>query len=210
MEISILLGILCFTGRVEVTIQSEKESRESGETDAFNKLLGWLDSDRDQAGRKYIEIEHKLIRFLAARRCPCPEEVKDETRERVMKKIMDPEICLVETYIGEPIRYFYAVARLVHLEYLRKTWLPPRSVTAPIESSQTEEEYVCLEECLKKESSQDRKLITEYYREDKRAKIKHRKHLAEKMGIELNALRIQACRIRKNLRMCIEKCLENS
>lgn len=211
MAVSILPGILCFTVRVEMNIQtlSKEENKLTEEAGAFNKLLGWLDPDRDQAGRKFIEIEQKLKRAFASRGCPCPEEVMEETTKRVIKKIMDPDKALVETYIGEPIAYFYAVARLVHLEYQRKTWKPPQHIPVPDEPVRTEEEHVCLEKCMKKESSRDRKLILEYYQEDNHAKISYRKHLAEEMGIETNALRIRVCRIRKNLRKCIEKCLEN-
>jgi hypothetical protein len=52
-----------------------------------------------------------------------------------------------------------------------------------------------------------RNLILDYYREEKDSKIDHRKELAERMGLGLNALRIQACRIRAKLQDCVFKCL---
>jgi hypothetical protein len=49
--------------------------------------------------------------------------------------------------------------------------------------------------------------VLQYYQEEKRAKIEHRKRLAERLGIELNALRIRAYRIRAELYECIRLCL---
>jgi DNA-directed RNA polymerase specialized sigma24 family protein len=54
----------------------------------------------------------------------------------------------------------------------------------------------------------NRELVLEYYRDEKRAKINHRKELAERMGIAPNALRIRAHRIRLTLQQCVRACLE--
>jgi len=51
-------------------------------------------------------------------------------------------------------------------------------------------------------------MILRYYTGDKQEKIVNRKKLAEEEGIELNALRIRAHRIRTQLRLCVEKCIE--
>ncbi len=66
------------------------------------------------------------------------------------------------------------------------------------------------ETCLKKLSDDSRELIVAYYREQRRAKIKLRKELAERLGIPLNALRIRAHRIRTKLEDCVVNCLEHS
>jgi hypothetical protein len=50
--------------------------------------------------------------------------------------------------------------------------------------------------------------VLEYYRGEKKAKIDHRKKLAEKYEIALNALRIRAHRIRAQLYECVKDCLE--
>ena len=59
-------------------------------------------------------------------------------------------------------------------------------------------------------TSRNRELILEYYREEKHLKIDHRKELAQRLGIALNALRIQACRIRASLQECVFECLKQS
>jgi hypothetical protein len=37
--------------------------------DAFDKLLNWLDSDRERAGQKYETIRLRLIKIFTCRRC---------------------------------------------------------------------------------------------------------------------------------------------
>jgi DNA-directed RNA polymerase specialized sigma24 family protein len=50
-------------------------------------------------------------------------------------------------------------------------------------------------------------LVLQYYQEEKGAKIEHRRAMAERLGIPLNALRIRAHRIRVALRDCVSDCL---
>jgi DNA-directed RNA polymerase specialized sigma24 family protein len=57
-------------------------------------------------------------------------------------------------------------------------------------------------------TSDNRQLVLQYYQDEKRAKIEHRKRLAEGLGIALNALRIRAHRIRLNLLECVQQCLQ--
>jgi RNA polymerase sigma factor (sigma-70 family) len=173
--------------------------------ESFDKLLAWLDSDRELAGKRYEEIRLRLIKLFKCRGCLEPEELTDETINRVTKKL--PEI--IETYVGEPLRYFIGVAHNVHLEYLRK-----RSETQKIEppppaevQDEIEPEYECLEKCLEQLSERNRELVLQYYQGEKQVKIKRRQVLAERLGTKLTTLRLQAFRIRANLKLCIQDCL---
>jgi DNA-directed RNA polymerase specialized sigma24 family protein len=62
---------------------------------------------------------------------------------------------------------------------------------------------VCLRKCLSNLSEEDRYLITEYYQEDKQAKIDSRKALAARLGISLNTLFSRAKRIRDRLEQSV-------
>ena len=168
----------------------------------FDELLSWLDSDREQAGRDYEDIRQRLIKLFTCRRCLEPEDLADETINRVANKL--PEI--KEKFEGPRAPYFYAVAAKVHLEYLRRKSLPPPPPPAQ-DSEELEREYDCLEQCMQKQTQTNRKLVLEYYRGEKKAKIDHRRGLAEQYGIALNALRIRAHRIRVSLQVCVENCL---
>jgi RNA polymerase sigma factor (sigma-70 family) len=176
--------------------------------EAFDDFLGWLDTDRERAGKKYEEIRRKLIKVFVCRGCTVAEELADETINRVAKKVPT----LKDNYVGDPTNYFYGVAHNVHLEYLRKkreaaNAAPPPS---PEPYDESELEYQCLEHCMEKLPPENRTLILQYYNEEKRAKIDYRKKLAERLGIELNALRIRAYRIRAELYECIRECLRHN
>jgi len=184
--------------------------------DAFDTLLSWLDADRERAGRKYQEIRVRLIKIFTCRGCYEAEELADETINRVIARVDD----VVNGYQGDPALYFYGVSQKVQLEYTRKSRFRDAEVSVdiaavdpiPADASLTddiEREYECLERCLEHLPADNRKLVLEYYQQEKRAKIDHRKLLASELGIAVNALRIRAHRIRRALEGCVHDCLEN-
>ena len=61
--------------------------------EAFDSLLSWLDPDREWAGEKYEVIRARLIKVFAYRGCHTPEELADETINRVAKKIDEVSAC---------------------------------------------------------------------------------------------------------------------
>ncbi|HLL99971.1 MAG TPA: sigma-70 family RNA polymerase sigma factor [Pyrinomonadaceae bacterium] len=180
----------------------------------FNALLGWLDGNREAAGQKYEKIRQRLIRIFAGRGCFEAEELADETINRVMQKL--PR--LIDDYAGEPALYFYGVANNIYLEWLRKQ---KKNKTLPLtemdnyrggkssenELESTGIEYDCLEACLESLSESQRRLIVEYYREEKQARIKSRQRLAEKLEISASALQVKTHRIRARLHACLKNCL---
>jgi DNA-directed RNA polymerase specialized sigma24 family protein len=173
--------------------------------ETFDALLRWLDPDRDAAGRKYEGIRLRLIKIFVCRGCYEPEDLADETINRVSKKLNEIE----STYSGEPARYFYGVANKVHLEYIRRKPVPIPP-TPPDPSDDIEKQFACLERCMQDLTPNNRVLVLQYYQEEKRAKIDHRKKLADQLGIALNALRIRACRIRASLQQCVQTCVNEA
>ncbi len=175
--------------------------------EAFDNLLTWLDPDREQAGRRYEEIRRRLIRIFTCRGCLEPDDLADETINRVTKKLRE----IIDTYTGDPALYFYGVAQNVHLEYLRRKpppVVPQRPPSRIDQPDDIDQEYECLERCIARLTSAQRDLVLNYYQEEKQAKIDRRKELAHRLGIGPNALRIRAHRIRATLQQCVEGCLE--
>ncbi len=170
---------------------------------AFDALLSWLDADRERAGEKYEQIRRRLIKVFTCRGRHDAEELADETINRVTQKA--PE--LSKEYVGDPSLYFYGVAQKVFLESVRKPPAVPLP-SAAAEPAELERTYECLERCMERLPDNSRALVLEYYREDRRAKIDHRKEMAGRMGIALNALRIRAYRIRSALQQCVQGCIE--
>lgn len=175
---------------------------------AFDKLLAHLDVDRERAGENYEIIRRKLVRFFEWRGSVVPEDHADQVINRVAKKIDE----------GEKIRdfknYFYGVARMVFLESLKEQDKEaaalehlPQPQTDVDKGDESEPRLECLEMCLRELTAENRELIIQYYRKERGAKIENRKALAEVLGIQLNALRIRAHRIKSKLEECINDCL---
>lgn len=173
--------------------------------EAFDGLLAWLDADRDRAARKYETVRTRLIKIFSCRGCGEADDLADETINRVTAKLSE----IADSYLGDPALYFYGVANKVYLEYLRRRpalELPPaREATEEVEAT-----YACLERCMDQLPAENRRLVLQYYQEEKRAKIDRRRKLAAELGIAVNALRIRAHRIRQQLQQCVRACLEAS
>jgi DNA-directed RNA polymerase specialized sigma24 family protein len=179
--------------------------------EAFTKFLACLDTDPARAGEKYEALREALVKFLDWRGALFPEELVDEAFNRVARKIDE----------GETIRdvpaYCHGVARLVFLQSLEHPRnkriqledIRPIAVPEP-EPDVDDVRRKCLSHCLRQLPVEDRELITEYYRKERRGKIDHRVSLAEKLGITLNALRSRAQRIRDKLERCILRRLKEN
>ncbi len=178
--------------------------------ESFNLFLAWLAADREVAAKKYEELRRRLIQIFYNRGCPVAEDLADETFNRVMRRLPD----IIEGYVGAPAAYIHGTANKIFLDYLKKRGEPlPEQMAEPAHAAdgqaETEQVYACLERCIVRLTPQNRELIVQYYQENKRAKIEHRKQLAERFGLAVNALRIRLCRLRTGLQQCIESCLEN-
>jgi DNA-directed RNA polymerase specialized sigma24 family protein len=177
----------------------------------FDSLLGWLDPDREKAGEKHERIRQSLIKFFVCRGSKDPEDLSDETINRVMHKL--PEI--ESKYVGDPARYFHGVAKNIFRESLKKaksqtnTSTEPGKRDAPEDLEQKELYDECLEDCMQGLSRHDRDLLLGYYGQEKRAKIRYRKEMADAHG-GVNALRIWVCRKRAELKQCMENCVEKA
>jgi DNA-directed RNA polymerase specialized sigma24 family protein len=175
------------------------------EQENFDKLLVWLDANREAAGKKYEEIRLKLIKIFGRRGCPVAEELADETLDRVCRKVHQ----IVDTYVGDPALYFYGVAQNVYLEYLKKK-PAPQAAPAGFAADNLEQRHECLEGCLNSFRKDDRDILLRYFQDDRKAKIDHRKELAESLEISLNTLRMRIHRLKLSLHDCILDCLEKS
>jgi DNA-directed RNA polymerase specialized sigma24 family protein len=99
------------------------------------------------------------------------------------------------------------VAHNVFLEHVKKHNDPPPP-PQPDPPEEKERYSNCLDSCIGKLNVEARDLIREYYRDERRAKIDHRKSLADRLGITLNTLRMRAHRIKKELEKCLRACVQ--
>ena len=176
--------------------------------EAFDKLLQSLDADRELAGQKYQDTRNNLTRFFEWRGCPFPEDHADETINRVAKKISQG----VE--VRELTKYFFGVARLLFLEIQKERARELNAINnAPgveTKSSTEETRLECLRHCLNTISADHRDLIINYYQGEKSEKIRNRQRLSERLQIPINTLRMRALRLRDQLELCVENCVNNA
>lgn len=171
--------------------------------ESFNRLLKWLDPDREAAGAKYEDIRFRLIKIFMRKGCIVPEELADETINRVAKRVAEIE----KDYAGDKSLYFYGVARNVFREHF-KPIRNPLPMPAPDPAEVIEANHICLERCLDRLDPSSRDFILQYYAEERRAKIDKRKGLAEKFGVSVGTLRMRAFRIKESLQQCVFECLD--
>ncbi len=182
--------------------------------ESFQSLLEWLDEGKSSDGERYLEIRRRLVLFFDRKNCLNPDELADETLNRVARRITEEEKIETES----AARYCFIVAKYIFLESLRakdKNSVPLEEVIEqkPFEDK-TEEKIIlekrldCLETCAGKLEAANRELIFGYYYGEERIKTNNRRELAKKFELSTNALTIRACRIREKLQDCVKKCVE--
>lgn len=188
---------------------------------AFKRFLSWLDGGSDSHGERYLEIRRRLISYFDRKGCKYSEDMADETLNRVARRLGEEGTIRDAT----PAQYCYVTAKFVLLESFRKPEqhelsLDGLSRADQLASSQSSMSFVdagtprkekldeCLALCLQKLTPSSRNLIESYYQGERDVKIQHRRELAARLGLSLNATSIRACRIRSTLEGCVRKCSE--
>lgn len=187
-------------------------------SNAFQRLLDWLDAGANSDGRNYLNMRERLVAYFDRKNCLAPNEMADEVLNRVARRLEEVGVIESET----PAKFCYITARFVFMESLRAKdrsdvplddvlRQPPTDALAVPESEKEEKEtkekmLVCLERCTGKLDAANRDIIVSYYFGEERVKIENRRALAEKLGITTNALTIRACRIRDKLEICVGEC----
>lgn len=209
------------TQKGSVYVQTQEVFRESPLLTqvAFDRLLAWLDDGVDSHGERYLEMRRRLVSYFTRRNRPSADDLADETLNRVARTLEQSGV--IET--RPPARYCYVVARFVMLEDIRseRRQAPLDEMRTSSDASRArtlslvasdeglalrEHRLDCLDRCLDQLRLDQRELIVEYYRDDRRQKIERRRDLATRLGISMNALGIRVLRIRETLSTCVESC----
>lgn len=173
----------------------------------FEKLLAWFDSDRDEASRKFQLTHARLMRVFGARGCIDTDYLADEVMNRVavrvdvlIPKYPDPVCCC--------LGFVDNVEREHRREQQKRMNAKPPPSPRPAEELEREDE--CLKQCLETLTEPQRDLFKRYFEGERRGRINHRKKLAEDLALTLNALRIRAHYLRKELHSCMVICLNQA
>lgn len=222
------------TGSLEEVVVGDSSSRrtEAGrvrptdhgrEVDAeqFGALLERLHPERERAWIVYAGVRERLTRFFTDKNCQRAVECADETLDRAARRLAAG----AELTVEDPYLYILGIAynvlreywkdaerRTVELEALPVTLHPSQD---PADARRAEEERAererrldCLTHCLAEQTPEQRAFLAAYHTGASGAeRIEARRRLAAELGIELNALRIRACRARDRIEKCLRACL---
>lgn len=166
---------------------------------ALERLLAWLDGDREKAGEKYLLLRQKLVSFFRWRGAVTADECADRTLNVAARKLAE----------GQDVRdlaaYCGGIARMILLEARReeeRERAALEELAASARAPHGDEEdarMAAFNACLNELSPDNRALILSYYQCEQSDRIAARQQLAARLGIPLNALRIRAFRIRSRL-----------
>ena len=186
---------------------------------ALQALLDTLATDRDEAAERYEIIRRKLIRLFAWRGSRDPEELADKTLDRVAKKLGDG----LEIESADPYRYICGVAYRIFQETLRSHQRQQQSFQEYAQENRREGRNVttheaandelespfssCFKSCLGGVSAEERDIVLCYYEGEKGERIRKRRALASRLGLQINHLRVKAHRIRHRLERCTRECV---
>lgn len=169
----------------------------------FDSLLTWLgEGDRDVGAQKYETIRAGLVRVFISKGFNDAEDLADETINRVITRLPD----ILETYDGDPTRYFHGVSRNIIRETVRRKEVTAEVSAVWIDPQPSSTELECLEQCLKLLSKDKRELILDYFVYEGHDKIEYHKEMAEELDISEGALRGRVYHIRANLVNCVREC----
>jgi RNA polymerase sigma factor (sigma-70 family) len=182
--------------------------------EAFAKLLTAFSPDTERAAAEYESTRARLVKMFRWRGVPDAEDAADETLNRVARKIDEGEL------VRDMAAFAGSVARFVLLEKFKSKErknvpledAPPAAFVREREFDDDradEENLVCFNRCLADLPAEMRQVVVEYYdaEADGAVRIEHRRRLAERLGLEMNALRNRALRARAKLEDCLRNCI---
>jgi len=174
--------------------ESVDEGRWELDRESLDTLLLALDRDRNSAGRRYELLRRKLIDLFAWRGAEAPEELTDETLNRLARRLSEG------TPVDKVESYALGIARLLLLEWSRRREQRSAALreirNLRMEAQEESAVYSAFEQCLSELTATSRILITRYYTADRAA-------LATELGLSYDALRARAMRIRRLLHACV-------
>ena len=177
---------------------------------SFQALLGALRPDSADSAGAYEQLREKLIRFFRWNNCRPEDELADLAIDRLAGRLREDAGA-----ISDPVRFALGIARMVVHEHRIRTSRQEKAHSGYVlakEITREEEEeqrLETLERCLNELDLPNRSILERYYTGDAGERIRNRRQLAAEMGLNLNALRNRALRLRRELENRIEQQLRD-
>ncbi len=182
--------------------RTQKVSREVTQ-EKFATFLAWLGPEAESAGEEYERLRSKLRIFFGQRGCRFPEELADETINRVILK-------LGEERIENRMAYCYGVAKNVFRESLRRERRHVEIDEAALVAPEPEEpglSHECRARGLATLPPAARDLPLQYSSEVTRAMGALHRRMAERLKVTQEAFRMRMHRVKRELTTCVRECM---
>lgn len=194
--------------------------------EAFNKLLAWLDVDRERAGEKYATLHKKLVTIFQSRGFSPAEKHADEVLDRMARRL-DDSAGRPAIQTNDPETFALGIARtMIAFESNRRPEAKEDSFEDWMQeggekpSGNLETEYIvaageeqrkkCLERCWGRCLKENEQVLLRAYYEFE-ALPEHPLHsdLAKQLGITEGSLRSRVSRTKQKLSDCVQNCMRN-
>lgn len=149
------------------------------------------------AADRYEQLRWRLVRLFQWERCTDPETLADEALDRLARRLAESEpVERIESYL-------FGIARLLLREEaarsIRERTKLAEFARAHVRLSLPAADDLAerLNHCVAKLEPDQRRLLLTYYQD------KQREKLAESLGLQMNALRNRALRLREKLEKCV-------
>jgi DNA-directed RNA polymerase specialized sigma24 family protein len=170
----------------------------------FGKLLKALSADEAEAARLYTKLHESLVNYFKVKGISAPDKAADETIDRIPERIN-------QNTKTEDIRFIaFSVAKFVFLEKIRKEQKRIRAdenfyqKNGALKNFDEKDDFEPLRECFKSLYEHERELLIKYFADLPADELSaHRQNLADREGIDLNALRNRVSRLRRRLEDCV-------
>jgi hypothetical protein len=179
----------------------------------FEALLRRLSPDRELAGARYEQLRRRLIVVFTYRGCRNPEDLADQTMDRVARKLReDPP----DQEAADLSPFVFGVAWNIARESFRRSRHDMvmesaesvESLTATDRAAADDRRQRCLDWCLQRLERDERDLVLNYFQDERSARIRRRAMLARQLHLTSNALRLRIWRLTVSLRECGVACVE--
>jgi hypothetical protein len=198
------------------TMENAKPALRSRDTGGgrFDDLLRRLDSDRERAGERYEQMRRKLIKFFEWNDCVSPEDLVDETFDRVTRRLGDETVRDLHAFawgVAKRIRQeaHKKAARLVDLTDANAEEhgaVARGNLEADVhEKIQDERRYRCLNRCLAALAEGERRVLLSYHA-TAAGHAQFRERLAASEGLSVPNLRVRVHRVRHRVEVCVRRC----
>lgn len=174
--------------------------------DDFARFLERLSPDREEAGRLYTRLHHKLAGFLSMKGVSDPVGAADEVIERAAVRIGGG------ADVPNLGSYCIGIARNVARERWRnerreeKVFRRFTESLADDSAEEVERIQSILKPCFEQLEDRDRQLLVAYCRiPEGLSHAEYRRRLADEMGMSVRALRIHVSRLRDRLEDCVAR-----